>query len=86
LVATFPEPDLEPAKATPIAKAASKLASQPAEPQHPLSSPVAAAGGPVEMPPIAPVEAAPPPAPVSGTPEIDVKQGQRAGGKGNRKK
>jgi phasin family protein len=86
LVATFPEPAPEPAKAKPIAKAAGTLATQPAEPQHPLSSPVAEAGGQVEIPLIAPVEAAPPPAPVSGTPAIEVKQAQRAAAKGNRKK
>lgn len=87
LVATFAEATPGPAaQHTPIAEAASQLSPHAAEPQHPLSSPMAAAGDEVGIPPIAPVEAAPPPAPVSGTPEIDVKQGQRTKSRGNRKK
>lgn len=82
-------PDAAPApvaQENPIARAASALVSAPAEPQHPLASPVAAADTEVGIPPIAPVEAAPPPAPVSGTPEIEAKNGQRAKSRNNRKK
>ena len=87
LVATAPEPEPEPAaKARPIAKAAGKLAPKGAAVQHPLSSPVVLEAGQVELPQVKPVEAAPPPAPVSGTPEIESKQAQLATLKGERKK
>jgi phasin family protein len=87
LVAAFPEGTPGPAaQHTPIAEAAMELSPHAAEPQHPLSSPMAAATDALDIPPIAPVEAAPPPAPVSGTPEIDVKQGQRTKSRGSRKK
>lgn len=87
VVATAPEPEAEPAaKARPIAKAAGKLAPKGAAVQHPLSSPVVLEAGEVELPQVKPVEAAPPPAPVSGTPEIESKQAQLATLKGERKK
>lgn len=75
----------EDAKTKPIASAASKVAPPAAGERHPLAAPVATTGT-VELPPVKPVEAAPPPAPVSGTPEIDAKQAQLAAVKGARKK
>jgi hypothetical protein len=73
------------AKAKPIASAVGKMAGQPGAPSHPLASPVPAAGAEVEIPPIKPIEASPPPAPVSGTPAIVAKAAQPAP-KANRRK
>lgn len=87
VVATAPEPEEEPAsRAKPIARAAGKLAPKSTAVQHPLASPVVLDAGQVELPQVKPVEAAPPPAPVSGTPEIESKQAQLATLKGDRKK
>ncbi|MFL6674859.1 MAG: phasin family protein [Massilia sp.] len=89
VVATEPEPEPEPepvATAKPLAKALGKIAPKPATAEHPLASPVAGAQGKVELPPIKPVEAAPPPAPVAGTPAIDVKQADAPRSKGGRRK
>lgn len=86
VVATETEPQPEPvAKPKPLAKAMNKISPKPAGAEHPLSSPVAAQHE-VELPHIKPVEASPPPAPVSGTPAIDVKQAQAAAVKNGRKK
>jgi phasin family protein len=74
------------AKARAIAKAATKPAPKAAAVPHPLSSPVVDAAAQVELPMIKPVEASPPPAPVSGTPEIEAKRAERANLKGGRKK
>lgn len=82
------EPTLEaesPARAKPIAKAASKLAAKTTEVAHPSASPVHADAA-VEIPPIDPVDAAPPPPPVSGTPVVEVKAAPQRAAKGNRKK
>jgi hypothetical protein len=74
-------------KATAIADAAGELAAGAAGVPKPLASTLATAdGGPVVIPPIKPVEAAPPPAPSSGTPQIDVQLNQAASAKPSRKK
>jgi phasin family protein len=86
--ATEPELAAEPvAKAKPIAKAISKAAPKPASAEHPLASAVPLTPQQeVDLSSIKPVEAAPPPPPVSGTPVIDVKQAEGTTGKGSRKK
>jgi hypothetical protein len=71
------------AEAKPVAKALSKVAPKPVE--HPLAAPVAAQHE-IELPQVKPVEAAPPPAPVSGTPAIDVRQAEAARSRNARKK
>jgi phasin family protein len=74
------------AKATAIASAASAVAARPASAPKPLASPFpTSANHPVAIPPIKPVEAAPPPAPVAGTPALDQKPADTLG-KANRKK
>jgi phasin family protein len=55
------------ARARPIAKAASEVAAAPVDVPHPASSPMPEAG-PIVIPPIAPVEAAPPHAEASAPP------------------
>ena len=67
------EADPEPApaitaKATPIAEAASKVAATGADTPHPAASPIPDAG-PVAIPTIAPVDAAPAPAEAAAPPE-----------------
>jgi hypothetical protein len=71
------------AEAKPVAKALSKVAPKPAE--HPLAAPVATQHE-IELPQVKPVEAAPPPAPVSGTPVIDARQAEAARSRNARKK
>jgi hypothetical protein len=71
------------AEAKPVAKALSKVAPKPVE--HPLAAPVAAQHE-IELPQVKPVEAAPPPSPVSGTPAIDVRQAEAARSRNARKK
>ncbi len=79
-----PAPQPSPAgKAKPIAKAAHKLAKGGL--QHPVTAPVPA-GEPIVVPQVKPVDAEPPPPPVSGTPEIDVRQHEIEGIKPQRKK
>jgi phasin family protein len=74
------------AKATAIASAASTVAARPASAPKPLASPFpTTANRPVAIPPIKPVEAAPPPAPVAGTPVLDQKPADTLG-KADRKK
>jgi hypothetical protein len=73
------------AKAKPIAKAAGKVAQKPVA-EHPLASPVPAAQQQIEIPPIKPVDAAPPPAPVSGTPLAEAKQHEQPATKQGRRK
>jgi hypothetical protein len=84
VVAAVAEPSAEPvAEAKPLAKAMAKAAPKPAE--HPLAAPVAPQHE-IELPAVKPVEAAPPPVQVSGTPAIDVRQAEAARGKAARKK
>jgi phasin family protein len=67
------------AKAKPIAKAAGKVAK--ASVPHPAAAPVPGEADSVAIPALKPVEAEPPPAPAAGTPEIEVRQHEQAGGK-----
>jgi hypothetical protein len=84
VVAAVAEQSAEPvAEAKPLAKAMAKAAPKPAE--HPLAAPVAPQHE-IELPAVKPVEAAPPPVQVSGTPAIDVRQAEAARGKAARKK
>jgi hypothetical protein len=86
MVAAIPAPAAEPvlaavpepvAQANPVAKALSQVAPKPEAAEHPLAAPVATQHE-IELPPVKPVEAAPPPAPVSGTPAIEVRQAEAA--------
>jgi hypothetical protein len=74
VLAAVPEPVAE---AKPVAKALSKVAPMPEAAERPLAAPVATQHE-IELPPVKPVEAAPPPAPVSGTPAIEVRQAEAA--------
>ena len=67
------------AKAKPIAKAAGKVAK--ASIPHPAAAPVAGEANGVAIPALKPVDAEPPPAPVAGTPEVEVRQNEQAGAK-----
>ena len=81
------EPAVEPdtvAEPNPIAKAAGKSAELP-KPSA-ASFPVPSSSKPIAVAPVKPVEAEPPPAPVSGTPEIVTKQAAAAPSKPARKK
>jgi phasin family protein len=71
--AVEPEPIAEP---NPIAKAAGKSAELP-KPSA-ASFPVPSSSKPISVAPVKPVEAEPPPAPVSGTPEVVTKQAAAA--------
>jgi phasin family protein len=73
------------AKEKPIASAVGQMAAEPAAAEHPLAS-LPGNSGKIEIPKIAPVEASPPPAPVSGTPIIETKQTEQRAPKGSRKK
>jgi hypothetical protein len=73
-------------KETPIASAAGQVAAASAPEAHPMASPLPANSGKIEIPRIKPVEASPPPAPVSGTPVIETKQAEQPGSKGARRK
>jgi phasin family protein len=68
----------------PIAKAAGKSGTLP----HPsaASFPVPSSSKPIEVAPVKPVEAAPPPAPVSGTPEIVTRKAAAPAAKQAKKK
>jgi phasin family protein len=74
VLAAVPEPVAE---AKPVAKALSKVAPMPEAAERPLAAPVATQHE-IELPVVKPVEAAPPPAPVSGTPAIEVRQAEAA--------
>jgi phasin family protein len=80
-----PAPDLGP-KETPIATAAGQMAAASAAATHPMASPLPANSGKIEIPKIKPVEASPPPPPVSGTPVIESKQAEQPTPKGSRRK
>lgn len=79
--AAEPDPIAEP---NPVAKAAGKSAELP-KPTA-ASFPVPSSSKPIAVAPVKPVEAEPPPAPVSGTPEIVTKQSAAAPSKPVRKK
>jgi phasin family protein len=76
------------AKAKPIAKAAGKLAAKPKLRPHPsaASFPAASTSKAVAVAHVNPVNAAPPHAPVSGTPEVVAKRAATAAVKPARKK
>jgi phasin family protein len=78
-------PDSGP-KETPIASAASQVAAAPAAETHPMASPLPANSGRIDIPKVKPVEASPPPPPVSGTPVIESKQAEQPASKGSRRK
>jgi phasin family protein len=80
-----PAPDLGP-KETPIATAAGQMAAASVAATHPMASPLPANSGKIEIPKIRPVEASPPPPPVSGTPVIESKQAEQPTPKGSRRK
>jgi phasin family protein len=80
-----PAPDLGP-KETPIATAAGQVAAASVAATHPMASPLPANSGKIEIPKIKPVEASPPPPPVSGTPVIESKQAEQPTPKGSRRK
>jgi phasin family protein len=78
-------PDLG-AKEKPIASAAGQMAAASAAAPHPMASPLPGNSGKIAIPKIKPVDAEPPPAPVSGTPMIESKQAEQPTPKGSRKK
>jgi phasin family protein len=87
VVASEDQPALDlGAKEKPIASAAGQVAAAPAAAAHPLASPLPGNSGKIEIPKIKPVEASPPPPPVSGTPVIESKQAEQPTPKGSRKK
>ena len=73
------------AKVTPMAKAVSKVASKPVA-VKPTAAPVPAANKPVVVTGIKPVDAAPPPAPVSGKPALAQQQLELPTAKAKKKK
>jgi phasin family protein len=84
-VAAQAEPEPAPIAApNPIAKAAGKSGALP----HPsaASFAVPSSSKPIEVAPVKPVEAAPPPAPVSGTPEIVTRKAAAPAAKQAKKK
>lgn len=80
------EPQVAPEgpKETAIASAAGQMAAASGTAEHPMAS--LPASGKIEIPKITPVEASPPPAPVSGTPVFETKQAEARPSKGSRKK
>jgi phasin family protein len=78
-------PDLGP-KETPIASAAGQMVAASVAAAHPMASPLPANSGKIEIPRVKPVEASPPPPPVSGTPVIESKQAEQPTSKGSRRK
>jgi phasin family protein len=72
-------------KETAIASAAGQMAAAAGAPEHPMAS-LPGKSGKIEIPKMTPVEASPPPAPVSGTPPIEKKQAEQRSQKGSRKK
>jgi phasin family protein len=76
-----PEPIAEP-------NAVAKAAGKPAELPKPIAAsfPVTSSSKPIAVAPVKPVEAAPPPAPVSGTPEIVTRKAAAPAAKPAKKK
>lgn len=72
-------------KETAIAHAAGQMAAAAGAPEHPMAS-LPGKSGNIEIPRMEPIEASPPPAPVSGTPPIEKKQAEQRSQKGSRKK
>jgi phasin family protein len=74
------------AKAKPIAMAVAEVAEAPTKLPKPAASFPAPSARLVSVPPVKPIEASPPPAPVSGKPVIDGKQGDLLASKPGKKK